>query len=324
MEKGTPKHDGELIIIADREIFPETPLLATFIDAQSNQKAAMGPAILELLALIEEIKTLSIEVSPSLGKKQLLISKIVQANAWIEVLVEQRQINKKLLETLLEGQINVGLWIDSIGGEVEQEDKVNYALDYLDRQKASVRSYVGVKAASAAFDLTFLADEVNALSRSVFMWHFSDSPEHTRAEKIRQLRGKEDLDEEASEEINDLLEILERAGPEKKELLIAEVLRQINDTRNTDGAVYLEGDYLHDMGLVQKCFRNVSGLIKKFKTDFPLHAELNITYFNSVIAEKVYQKIGHLPNWLGHSPLSLTDKVRRQFERPNSTKRPVV
>ena len=308
--------DGEMIIIADREICAGQSPLLTSVITRSGHKSISGSPILELLAIIEETKTLGYKDGLSPAEETLLRQKILEANNIVETLLESKTIYEKLLETLLTGRMKVGLWIDSIGGEVDQEDTVNWSVDYLDRQKASVHTYVGTKACSAAFDLTFLGNEISALSRSVFMWHLSDSPDFPRTERIKQLRGKGTPDAAVSEEINDLLEILDRTDAVSKEELIAEILRQINNPRNHDGTVYFEGDYLKEMGLVDNAFRSITPLVDKFKSDFPLHAELNVTYFTTAIAEKVYKAISHLPTWLDRAPMSLTGKFQRQLERP--------
>ncbi len=309
--------DGEMIIIADREIYAKEPLLLTsIISAEDKDKSISGSIILELLALREEVESLACREDLSSFEKICLRQKNFEAKSLLELIRQTKIINEKLLETLLTGRMKVGLWIDSIGGEVDQEDTVNWSVDYLDRQKASVHTYVGTKACSAAFDLTFLGNEISALSRSVFMWHLSDSPDFPRTERIKQLRGKGTPDAAVSEEINDLLEILDRTDAVSKEELIAEILRQINNPRNHDGTVYFEGDYLKEMGLVDNAFRSITPLIAKFKSDFPLHAELNVTYFTTAIAEKVYKAISHLPTWLDRAPMSLTGKFQRQLERP--------
>lgn len=309
--------DGEMIITADRELSPETPLLVTIIDTKSGEKASAGPLVLEMLSLLEEVASLEdpeAHPNPSSSTKEQIERKLLEARFCSIQLLEAGMLNKKLLETLIEGRIKVGLWLDSIGGEVEQENKVNWALDYLDKHHASVHSYVGIKAASAAFDLAFLGNEINALSRSVFIWHFSDSSENPRLQKVRQLHGQAALDDATSEEFNDLLSIFDRVSPEKKEQLIAEVLRQINHPHNHEGNVFLEGDYLHEMGLTNRSFRKMSQLIDQFQADFPLHAGINSTYFTTTVAQKVYDQISHLPSWHDTKPLHLTEKVQRQLE----------
>jgi hypothetical protein len=318
MDNSVDTYDSEMLITVDRTVAPEEPLLVTMVDPKSGQKAAIGPVILEFLALLEEVATLTNKEEPSPDELEQRQEKLTQANACLGVLREQRAIRGQLLDTLVHGTVKVGLWIDSMGGAVAHEDKVNWAMDYLDRQGAAVHSYIGVKAISAAFDMSFLADRVNALKRSVFLWHFSDSPDYTRIQKIQELRRQEALGEEAHEEMEDLLAILKRAKPAEKETVIAEMLRQLNDPRNKEGEVCFEGDFLHDTGIIQNSYRHVSQLVNQFRADFPHHADLVVTRFNTGVAQQVYRQIGNLPTWLSQEPLEKTDQVRREVERPTA------
>lgn len=318
MDQSQEQFDGEMLIIADRDIAPITPLLTTVVDNRTGQKGAYGPVILEMLALIEEAKTLRKLEDPTLEEKRLAVKKVLQANACLDILRQERQIRKELLETLLEGRVKVGLWIDSIGGDVAQEDKVNWALDYLDGQGARVNSYVGIKAVSAAFDMAFLGDKLSVLDKSVFMWHFSETADYSRAKKTAELRGEHEMSEEVHEEFADLLSILDRTTPENKERAITEILRQINDPRNSQGAVYLDGYFLNQMGLAHQIFDSMEELVAALKEDFPGHKNLLVTQFTTAIAEKVFCQIDQLPSWRSPKPISLTGKMQRQYERGNA------
>jgi hypothetical protein len=323
MTEQPEKFDGEMVIIADRELSPETPLLVTAINTHSGEKLAVGPVVLELLANVEDAKALRESGIKDEQDRRLFRHKVDAANACLEALEENGYFSRKVLEVLMEGRIKIGLWIDSLGGEVAQEDKVNWALDYLDRQGAEVHSYVGVKAVSAAFDMAFLADQVNALNKSVFMWHFSDSPIETRAAKARAIRQKLYLSADAKEELADLEAILNKANAQERNSLIREVRRQICLPLNTEGSVFLEGDYLAGKGLVTRCFRHVGSLVEQFKLDFPHHADLIVTEHTTGVEEQVCKKIAHLPDWLDPRPLHLTGKIQKKIERrPDGKKRP--
>lgn len=315
MEQAQEQFDGEMLIIADRDIAPMTPLLTTVVDTKSGQKGIYGPTVLEMLALIEEAKTLRKLEDPTIEEQKLAVKKVIQANACLDILRQERQIRKELLETLMEGKMKVGLWIDSIGGDVRQEDKVNWALDYLDGQGAAVNSYVGIKAVSAAFDMAFLGDKLSALDKSVFMWHFSETRDYSRAEKTRELRGLSPMSEETQEEFADLLEILDKTTPENKERAIAEILRQINDPRNSHGAVYLDGYFLNQLGLAHQTFERMEDLVAELRTDFPAHKDLLVTQFTTAVAEKVFRQIEQLPSWRSPAPISLTEKIQGKYER---------
>lgn len=316
MTEPTENFDGELVIIADRELSPESPLLVTAIDTKSGEKLALGPLILELLAYIEDAKSLQ-EIGLKNDQNRLLFEKkVIQANACLEALQENGYFSRKVLETLMEGRIKIGLWIDSMGGQVEQEEKVKWSLDYLDRHDAEVHSYVGVKAVSAGFDMAFLADQVNALNKSVFMWHFSDSPLEPRREKARTLRQNQPLSAEARAELEDLRAILDQADEQARQSLIMEVRRQICLPENAEGSVFLEGAYLARAGLVDRSFRHVESLVGQFKMDFPLHSDLIVTEHTTGVEATVCKKIAHLYDWMDPKPLELTDKIRKKLERP--------
>jgi hypothetical protein len=315
MNQQPEQFDSEMLIVADRELMPESELLVTLIGQESGEKNVFGPIILEFLALLEELKTMAEDSPLQSLQMRMFEEKSRQANAILEVLLEQRMISKKLLEVLVEGKTKVGLWIDSVGGQVEQEEKVNFALDYLDRKEAYVHSYVTFKAASAAFDLAFLSNELNALTRSVFMWHFSDSPVLTREAKVRQVRGLDPIEPEAEEEMADLISILKRAREPFRTQLLDRISMQISHPGNPSGAVYLEGDQLHEAGLVHHCYRGVKGLIGRFEKDFPLHQNRHLSFYNTALAESVFRKIRHLPDWQDNKPLELTALLQQKYER---------
>lgn len=322
MNNGPEKFDGELIITADREIYAEDPLMVSIIDERTGAGNIPGPLLLEYLATLEEIRTLSIIKKPTDLQRRELKQRIEFAGVFARLMLEERVINKRLLEVITEGKVKAGLWVDSIGGDASISEKVKYAIHYLYRDgEVSLHSYVHVKAASAAFDLAFLANDVNAMGKSIFNWHFSDSEDSPRVEKVRKIKRNEELDEDTADQIAELRDILDCAHSDKADELWDNVLKQLNNPQNVDGDILFEGDYLHEVGLVNHCYDKVDELIAKFKADFPLHADKNSTFFNEGVAKRVAHQYRSEPYWLDSKTLGMTTKVARNLELGKSSKR---
>lgn len=318
------KFDGELVITADREIMPEQPLMVSLIDYKTEEKATPGPLLLEYLAVLEEIRLLAEEDDQTPEGKYELRHKKLIGSALVEIMaIHERVMSPKMLRLVTEGRLKTAIWVDSEGGSVPIAEKVKFAVDYIRRQElGTFTSYVNIKAASAAFDLAFLASEVHAMTKSVFNWHFSDSDENPRIEKVRKFRAGESLDDEAEAELVELRDILEDATPEMKDEVWRHAIRQLNDANNKEGDIYFEGDFLHEAGLVNSVSRKVDGLIAQFESDFPLHADKNATFFTAGVAERVQHLLKNQPYWLDPRALALTSRVARQYEKPKPKKAP--
>ncbi|MCC6643271.1 hypothetical protein IT411_00820 [Candidatus Peregrinibacteria bacterium] len=308
--------EGELIVVLDREMGPADIVYTTAIDYSSGQKNdKAGGLLLELLALTEEVVTLSCNKRLSAENKRLLRHKKAELNFLLEIFSRQKLISKKILELLMEGKVKTGIWIDSIGGYTDTKEKLLCVADHLDRRQGKVSTYTDIKAASAAFDIAFLGHEINALKKSEFMWHFSDSDESPRTTKIAQFKAKGDLDEAGQQELEELMDILDQAKPGFKEKLWAEVLRQINHPDNQDGDVYFQGADLAEAGLITNCYKKGQELHAKFAADFPVYAETNSNFFTQSISEKVHRLIAGQMHWFDPRTLALTSKLQQKYER---------
>lgn len=316
MNQPTEKFEGELVITADRELDFESPLMVSLIDHETGQKTAPGPILLEYLAMLEEIRMLAeLDDQSAQGKANLRHRKLL-ASSLVEIMgIHEKVMSKRMFELVTEGRVKAGIWIDSVGGNVEIAEKVKFAIDYLRRNgMGTFSSYVNIKAASAAFDLAFLASEVNAMTRSVFNWHFSDSAEDPRLGKIQKFRAHQPIGDQAENELGELRDILEDAKPEMRDDVWRHAIRQLNDPTNEEGDIFFDGDLLHEAGLVDHCYRQVDQLLGKFKADFPLHADKKSTFFTEGVSERVARTLRSQPYWLDSKALHLTTRVARQLE----------
>jgi|GEM_PF-6858108 len=328
----TKRFDAELVITADRALDSNSsrlPILTTLITADGKEKAQFGVLLLEFLALMEEIQRTqeAIKVLSKLVKfpyfKKLLKENTAlfyhqraRANELLNYFIREKLMRRQMLEVLVEGRVKIGIWLDSLGGDNWLENKLVYAEKFLKRQGAFVHSYILFKAVSAAFNLAFLGDEIHALNKSVLMWHLPDSLEFTRAEGVKLFKQEEYLPEDLNDELEAFLALLRRANSDSKEEIMENCLRQFFNPKNRRGDIRFKGSYAAKVGLINQAHGNIESLIKKFKSDFSLHANTNLVHFTTEIARKAYQVTSDVPDWIDSRAWTATDRSLEKYEKP--------
>jgi hypothetical protein len=314
MTNNSEKFDAEMMVVADRGFRTNKPFLTTIVDADSGKETILGPSILKFLGLMGEIKRLK-----SIRKKTEITNIHIhqlraELNDLVELFRENQIVSRKVLEVLTYGKVKVGLWVDSLGGEVDVENQIILALNYLDGQDALCHSYVTIKAMSAGFDLTFAGDKINTLTRSVLLWHLSDSPVYRRTKKVKQVKKGGNLPNDLENEMSDLFDTLNFANPESREEAIELFNRQFNHPHNPNGDVMFNGNVAKELGLVHEAHSSIKPLIDQYNSDFPLHAR-NSTVMNYTtrVAEEVYKIVRLEPDWTDEA-LYVSDKIQKRLE----------
>lgn len=324
MSKKPEKFDGELAVILDRHIGSVNSVYSRGTDYHSGEFTdRAGSVILEVISLTEQLAFLKQKEGELTKQEKVLFRvKMAEVNILLDLLRESRAISSKVLTVLLEGKVKLGIWIDSVGGYTDVKENLRRITDRYDSNGGRTYTYVDVKAASAAFDIAFLGDEISALNRSVFLWHLSDSDFSPREQKLANFRDHQPLDEVTQEELVELREIIEMAHDGHQDELWQKIHHDLHNTQNPDGDVVFEGRDLHEAGLIHHCFTSSAKLREKFAHDLPSHAASHSGDFIKGLYGKIHQAISTQLDWLDPLTLALTEKMQRKYEQPKKSHRP--
>lgn len=321
MNKSPEKFDGELAVVLDRHLGSVNSVYTRASDYRSGEYTdLLGSTILEVIALTEQLVSLvKRDTELTMEEKKVFAIKKRQLNHLLGELRESRAISKNILSVLLEGRVKLGIWIDSIGGYTDVKESLRWTTDRYRENGSKVFTYVDVKAASAAFDIAFMGNEISALNRSVFLWHFSDSDSSPRVKKLEDFRKNRPLDEIAEEELIELREIVEMANDEYQDELWRKIHADLHNPK-LNGDIIFDGRDLHDAGLIDHCFTKPALLREKFAKDLPAHAASYSGSFIEGIYDKIHKKLSRELDWFDPKSIALTEKMQRKYEGPAAPK----
>ncbi len=317
------KFDGEMMIVVGNTLdsrlkYPSTQV--SFIEATKEQSVVLGPILLTFLAKLHDIQYLSSKPEQTKFDKIMIKQLLAEVNGLLEVFMETRAVNKRILEALIDGTNKVGLWVNSMGGEVDQADEINQAVAYLSDHDASVHAFGTYAIISAALDLFLTADQKYCLTRSPGIWHLSDSLDSPRVQKVAAIRSGQEVPSEVEEEVGDFIMSLLELAPEQKIVAMELFNKVFHDPANPDGSFQFDGATAEALGLVQAVYTPIERLIRRYEQTFPLHKRKpNIMFYTLEIAREVYKTLRHQPEWQG-AEIRLTAKTERLFTQAGRAK----
>lgn len=277
--------DAELAVVADAE-FKGTHLHRTSILDRDDQSRHFGRRITEALikyvALLRRGKEEDADQLLYLGKKL------------------QRNLGKRVFETLIEGRLKIALLIDSDGGDIRHlkyfEDALGFWKDR-GNDSTKVEAYVFGHAMSAGFFLMCEAENIAVLPRTELLWHFSGHSVGQRKSLVKSYKQNLAFPKQNLIELQGLVKFLRKNSIYAQEdFAIRKAREKILEDTTGQGDVSMLGAHCFKAEMVNEMYGDVISMARHFNARYRIALDPKVEEF-WVLSAMAEDDVSSMESW---------------------------
>jgi hypothetical protein len=281
--------DAELVTIVDKKFEYEEPFVTLVADRQTGAVAKVDLDLWEVLDLQRRLENAEEMRKEEVPKSAVEIRRklSVELNERLDYLA--LKIERNLLEVIMDGRLKIAFLIDSDGGSMHVCNLYRSVLER-EGQRLMSEAYVSCHGVSAGFELMTAVDKACMLRKSHLLWHFSDSDDFRREDKVKKLKESKVMPRQVVEELGGLINYFSRSKNVDQEYLDS-LMRLVTMKDNPQGDLWFSGAEMAELELAQ-VHQDIESLQTKFNTAYKLSGDFRIKEFWDISAQNIEEMGG--------------------------------